>query len=585
MDLKNVIVQPGSNIVNGVSIIDRSSMMTYSKIVCCLCSAVIDANPRGICEACFRKSLNIKTSIPTEFEIIYCRECQRFLRPPYVKITRDSTDMMNLCLSRIKSYDKKVKIIDSNFIYTEPHSKIIKIKITMEKEIEKNIITQNLIVEFKEKWLLCRDCQKNQTPHIWSSCVQIRQRVPHKKTMLYLEQIILHNKMQKKALDFKETNDGFDFFFSTRREGEIFSNWLSTVVPSKITSTKKYVSLSTSTFTYLVDIANVAKYDLFILDKDSCTKLGGIGPLLVCTRLSSRTIFIDPRTFNYLYLDGNTFFKYKFKSFCNSDQLTEFLILDVYEEHDYNFNISNNNNNNKKKKNKKNKKKRKNKNESDDDEDNKNNIDNNNNEDESSVGGSSLMSQSTNYAKNIKEDLKNSEMEKEHIMKCRKTFIKCIRYNNEKSSGEILEFKSYLGDTIKPGDIYLGYDLNSINLDSENSLFLDKNKNKLPDVILVRKKPIIDTKGKKLERLKFSNENKKNKKKQNEDEDEDQEDMKGFIEEIYEENDLKNNFINENDLQDEEKKEKEEEQKKENEKKEKENEKKDNEKKDNEKKE
>ena len=329
MDLKNIIVEPGSNIVNGVSIIDRSSMMTYSKIVCCLCSAVIDANPRGTCEACFRKSLNIKTSIPTEFEIIFCRQCPRFLRPPYVKISRDSTDMMNLCLSRIKSYDKKVKIIDSNFIYTEPHSKIIKIKITLEKEIEKNIITQNLIIEFKEKWLLCRDCQKNQTPHIWTSCVQIRQRVPHKKTMLYLEQIILHNKMQKSALDFKETNDGFDFFFTTRRAGEIFSNWLATVVPSKITYTKKYVSLSTSTFTYLVDVANVAKYDLFILDKESCTKLGGIGPLLVCTRLSSRTIFIDPRTFNYLYLDGNTFFKYKFKSFCNSNQLTEFLILDV----------------------------------------------------------------------------------------------------------------------------------------------------------------------------------------------------------------------------------------------------------------
>ena len=178
----------------------------------------------------------------------------------------------------------------------------------------------------------------------------------------------------------------------------------------------------------------------------------------------------------------------------------------------------------------------------------------------------SLMSQSTNYTKNIKEDLKNSEVVKECIMKCRKTFIKCIRHNNEKSNGEILEFKSYLGDSIKPGDIYLGYDLNSINLDSENSLFLDENKNKLPDVILVRKKPIIDIKGKKLERLKLSNENKKNKKKQSENEDEDEdEDIKGFIEEIYEEKELKNNFINENDLKEEENNEKKEEPKKENE--------------------
>jgi nonsense-mediated mRNA decay protein 3 len=546
MELKSITVEPGSNIVNGVSIIDRSSMMTYSKIVCCLCSAVIDANPRGTCEACFRKSLSIKTSIPTEFEIVYCKECKRFLRPPFVKIDRESSDMMQLCLSRIKSYDKKVKIIDSNFIYTEPHSKIIKIKVTLEKEIEKNIINQNLVIEFKEKWLLCRDCQKGQTPHIWASCVQIRQRVPHKKTMLYLEQIILANKMQKSALDFQETEDGFDFFFTTRRAGEIFSNWIATVVPAKITYHKKYVSLSTSTFTYLVDVANVAKYDLFLLDKDSCTKLGGIGPLLVCTRLSTRTIFVDPRTFNHLYLDGNTFFKYKFKSFCNSNQLTEFLILDVYEEVDYKFgnNINNNNENKKKKKNKKkNKKHRKNNDDSDEDDKNNNNINDIDNQDDSSVGGSSLMSQSTNYAKDIKDDEKNKLEEKEHIMKCRKTFIKCIRHNNEKSNGEILEFKSYLGDQIKVGDIYLGYDLNVLNLDSENSLFLDGNKNRLPDVILVKKKPVIDMKGKKIKRL-DENKDKKNKKKGNNDEND--KEIKTFIEEMCEDKNLKDNLINEN---------------------------------------
>ena len=315
------------------------------------------------------------------------------------------------------------------------------------------------------------------------------------------------------------------------------------MVPSKITYTKKYVSLSTSTFTYLVDVANVAKYDLFLLDKDSCTKLGGIGPLLVCTRLSSRTIFIDPRTFNYLYLDGNTFFKYKFKSFCNSNQLTEFLILDVYEEVDYKFgkNINTNNNDNKKKKNKKNKK---NKNESESDDEDNNNI---NNEESSSVGGSSLMSESTNYGKGKDED-KNTNEEKEHIIKCKKTFIKCIRHNNKKSSGEVIEFKSYLGDKIKAGEIYLGYDLNVLNLDSENSAFLDANKNKFPDVILVRKKPTVETTGKTLKRLKFSNENKKNKKKEEEEKGE----MKAFLEEMVEEKELKDNLINENDEENEE---------------------------------
>ena len=541
MDLKEIIVEPGSNIVNGVSIIDRSSMMTYSKIVCCLCSAVIDANPRGTCEACLKKSLNIKTCIPTEFELQYCKECQRFLRPPYVKIERDSADMMKLCLSRIKSYDKKVKIIDSNFIYTEPHSKIIKIKISIQKEVEKNILSQNLIIEFKEKWNLCRDCQKLQTPHTWSSCVQIRQRVPHKKTMLYLEQIILKNKMQKSSLYFEEANDGFDFFFSTRRAGEIFSNWIATVVPSKITYHKKYVSLSTSTFTYLVEVANVAKYDLFILDKDSYKKLGGIGPLLICTRLSSRTIFIDPRTFNHLYLDGNTFFKYKFNPFCNSNQLTEFLVLDVYEEIDYNFgsiNNNNNTNNNKNEKKKKNKGKKKNKRkkeESDSEEEKKeeNNVINTN--ESESVDS---MSISTNYEKGVKDKEKKLEEDKEYILKCKKTFIKIIRNNNEKDKGEIIEIKSHLADVIKVGEIYLGYDLKSINLDSENSAFLEGNINRLPDVILVRKKVNMDIKDKKLKRL-FEEKNKKENK-------EEKENMMNFLEEIHDDKDLNENIINEN---------------------------------------
>ena len=536
MELKDVIVEPGSNIVNGVSIIDRSSMMTYSKIVCCLCSAVIDANPRGTCEACLKKSLNIKTCIPTEFELVYCKECHRFLRPPYVKIERESADMMKLCLSRIKSYDKKIKIIDSNFIYTEPHSKVIKIKITIQKEIEKNILSQDLIIEFKEKWNLCRDCQKLQTPHTWASCVQIRQRVPHKKTMLYLEQIILKNKMQKSSLYFEEANDGFDFFFSTRRAGEIFSNWIATVVPSKITYTKKYVSLSTSTFTYLVDVANVAKYDLFLLDKESYKKLGGIGPLLICTRLSSRTIFEDPRTFNHLYLDGNTFFKYKFNKFCNSNQLTEFLVLDVYEEIDYNFGCINNNKNSgkndKKKKKGKKKKNRKKKDESDSEEEKEEN--NNINE----ISEEDTISLSTNYEKGVKDKEKKIEEEKEHILKCRKTFIKLIRNNNEKDKGEIIEIKSHLAEVIKPGDIYLGYDLRTINLDSENSAYLEANINKLPDVILARKKINVDVKDKKLKRL-FEGKNKKENK-------EEKNDMMEFLEEINDEKDLKDNIINEN---------------------------------------
>ena len=99
----------------------------------------------------------------------------------------------------------------------------------------------------------------------------------------------------------------------------------------------------------------------------------------------------------------------------------------------------------------------------------------------------------------------------------------------------------------------MGYDLKTINLDSENSAFLEENKNKLPDVILVRKKVNIDIKDKKLNRL-FEGKNKKENK-------EEKENMMAFLEEINDEKDLNENLINENEKEKKEENSKEDEQK------------------------
>ena len=64
----------------------------------------------------------------------------------------------------------------------------------------------------------------------------------------------------------------------------------------------------------------------------------------------------------------------------------------------------------------------------------------------------------------------------------------------------------------------------------------------MPDVIIVRKKPTVETTGKTLKRLKFTSDNKKNKKKEEEEKGE----MKAFLEEMCEEKEFKDNLINEN---------------------------------------
>ena len=135
--------------------------------------------------------------------------------------------MMSFCLSKLKSFSHKFKIIDSSFIFTEPHSRVIKIKITIQKELDKNLVTQDVIINYKEENILCRDCQKLQTPHIWCAKVQIRQKVPHKKTFMYLEQYILKNKMQEKAMNIQEVNEGVDFYFGVKRDAEVFTDFIS----------------------------------------------------------------------------------------------------------------------------------------------------------------------------------------------------------------------------------------------------------------------------------------------------------------------------------------------------------------------
>jgi nonsense-mediated mRNA decay protein 3 len=73
--------------------------------------------------------------------------------------------------------------------------------------------------------------------------VQIRQRVDHKRTFFYLEQLILAANAQHKAIDIQALKDGMDFFFAERAPALQFADWLGSVVPQRLTKSKKLVSV------------------------------------------------------------------------------------------------------------------------------------------------------------------------------------------------------------------------------------------------------------------------------------------------------------------------------------------------------
>ena len=61
--------------------------------------------------------------------------------------------------------------------------------------------------------------------------VQVRQKVPHKRTFLFLEQLILKHGAQKDTISVKEVKDGLDFFYAHRSHAIRMTDFLAGVVP------------------------------------------------------------------------------------------------------------------------------------------------------------------------------------------------------------------------------------------------------------------------------------------------------------------------------------------------------------------
>ena len=457
-----------SNNINNQSI-NASSMITYSKIVCCICGVVMDANNEGICEACAKKNIDITTGITKVASLIYCRTCERYKRPPWIKVERESQDMMNLCLSKIKGLNK-VQLIDSSFVWTEPHSKEIKLKLTIQKELNKSLISTSFIVTFKEDWTQCEDCKKTFTPHIWRAVVQLRQKVNHKRTFLFLEQVILKHKAQNKALNIKEHPEGVDFYFSNRSQANTFCSFIHEFLPCQMKTSRQLISVDEKSNeaeykeTFRLEIAPICQDDLVILNEDNYKKLGSIGPVLLCYKQIKSLKFIDPITFETLDLDNNTYWRYELKSEIDRKCLSEFLILNVEEEIDYKKLAEKDKSQRVIKKIVNNRKNKVQKMELDE-------------------SKNSIRSNLTNNSKYMELLEKKLEDKKIKIVN-----VKCIRNSEKEENKEIIEVRTFLGRKMHPGDVYYGYDLTRINISDENEEFLSKKKGKIPDIILVKKK-------------------------------------------------------------------------------------------------
>lgn len=90
-----------------------------------------------MCVNCIRNEVDITEGIPKQVHIHFCRNCERYLQPPGMWITAEleSRELLTLCLKKLKGLNK-VRLVDAGFIWTEPHSRRIKVKLTIQKEVK-----------------------------------------------------------------------------------------------------------------------------------------------------------------------------------------------------------------------------------------------------------------------------------------------------------------------------------------------------------------------------------------------------------------------------------------------------------------
>ncbi|CAH0513878.1 unnamed protein product [Peronospora belbahrii] len=279
-------------------------------------------------------------------ELVQCRGCLRFQSRgkmqqyssnsgAWVDCEWESKELMALCLKSIPGLNK-VKIIDAGFIWTEPHSKRVKLRLTLQREVVNHAVIQNTcVVTFVINSIKCPDCTKQYHNNTWRAVVQIRQKADHKRTFLRLEQEILKHNAHEDAIGITTVKEGMDFYFGTKSTAEKFIYFLSAHVPMRSKSSSKLISENVRNatanlqHTYSVELSPICKDDLLVLPRKCAQSCGNISDVTLCARTTSMVHLLDPISGQKAELPTDRYWKLPFLPLATSSDMVEFIVLDV----------------------------------------------------------------------------------------------------------------------------------------------------------------------------------------------------------------------------------------------------------------
>nr|CAB3264376.1 60S ribosomal export protein NMD3 [Phallusia mammillata] len=316
---------------------DMVPTQTTGTILCCECGTEISPNPSNMCVDCLRCKVDITEGIPKHGNLMFCKNCDRYLSPPatWISATFESRELLAICLKRIKSSLQRVRLIDAVFIWTEPHSKRIKVKVSVQKEVDKGtFLEQSFIVEFVVHNQMCTDCHRVEAKDFWNSTVQVRQKTTHKKTFYYLEQLILKHRMHQNTTKISNKPNGLDFFYAIKQDARKFTEFLTNILPCRYQTSQKLISHDTHNNTYnyktsySVELPPVCKDDIVCLPRKLAQQMGNLSQLLVCIRVTNCIHLIDFTTLQTAEVNGNVYWRTPFFPICSQKSLVSFTVME-----------------------------------------------------------------------------------------------------------------------------------------------------------------------------------------------------------------------------------------------------------------
>nr|ACO11168.1 60S ribosomal export protein NMD3 [Caligus rogercresseyi] len=307
------------------------------KILCCQCGIPIDPNPANTCVGCLRTQVDITEDIPKQVVLNFCKFCERCLNPPsqWIACSLESRDLMALCLKRLKGLSK-VKLVDANFVWTEPHSRRIKVKLSVQGEVISGaILQQTFVVEYVVHNQMCDDCRRVEAKDTWNASVQVRQKTNQKKTLYYLEQVLIKYNATKDCSGIKVVHEGLDFFFSSESNARKLVEFLGTVIPIRYHHAKKLISHDTNSntynykYTFSVEVSPICKDNIVCLPSKLAHSLGGMGQIALAYKVSNILHLIDFNSCQFAEINATSYFRNPFLSLTGPKSLAEFTVMNI----------------------------------------------------------------------------------------------------------------------------------------------------------------------------------------------------------------------------------------------------------------